>query len=33
LKTAKVRVLKVDYFGFPCKIFETLGELDVRVVA
>ena len=26
-------VFKVDYFDFPCEIFEILGELDVRVVA
>ena len=28
-----VGVVKVDYFDFPCEIFEILGELDVRVVA
>ena len=28
-----VGVVKVDYFDFPCEIFEILGELDVRVAA
>jgi hypothetical protein len=33
LWSSVVGVVKVDYFDFPCEIFEILGELDVRVVA
>ena len=29
LSSSVVGVVKVDYFDFPCEIFEILGELDV----
>ena len=28
-----VRVVKVDYFDFPCEIFKILCKIDVRVIA
>ena len=33
LWSSVVGVVKVDYFDFPCEIFEILCELDVRVIA
>ena len=33
LWSSVVGVVKVDYFDFPCQIFEIMCELDVRVIA
>ena len=33
LWSSVVGVVKVDYFYFPCEVFEILCELDVRVIA